>query len=1161
MNKRNIIAFILTAIMLIGNISFVKAEDNSITISSREDFLKFSKNCTLDTYSRGKTVNLVSDIDMSGIDFSSVPTFGGEFNGNGYTISGINLSKNGSYSGLFRYIQESGKITNLTVKGNFLPGGSKSFIGGIAGENMGVIESCIFDGKIAGENVVGGIAGKNTDSGQIISCSTYGNIKGENSTGGIAGKNDGLILNCTNNTQVNTVYEEKKRDITDINADAGAIVETYKTEKAENEEESILGHTDTGGITGYNSGVLQGCINNANVGYPHVGYNVGGIAGRQSGYLLGCTNYALIQGRKDVGGIVGQMEPYIILNASEKTLKNIRQELNELHSMVNRFITDSDSLGSDIEAHLNALSGQSKTARDNSETLLNQGTDFVDDNLSEINAQTALISNTIDKLDTVFDNLSDGATDAEDAISKITDALDDIDINDPKLRDNLDSISEALDDIFDAENYLSRAAVRASRALDDLEDGIRIKNERAVNHAMSDLSDAIKDIVDSKTNIKKSVKDIENILKKNPESFDEISVDAKAISDSLKNIEENTTLAVSALKAISSGIDTVMTNTTINFSSLRSAIENMESSFVYLADGMDDITQSLKRLSSTLDDTFDEVDNYTDDLNKQLNTAKSDLSDALSSLAYATDDIKTAIDDAGQILSDFSDEKSLTFIKLGDGFKDASNNLFNSLADISDEIDKLKNTASGGKSKITHDISTISNQFNLVMNTLVDEMEQLQNIDNIEDIFLDVSDEDIKNTTQGKVAECNNFGKIQADRNTGGITGSLAIEYAKDPENEIEKPKTLNFTYRTKAILQACINDGDVTGKKDCVGGIVGLSEIGTVYECENYGDIESESGSYVGGISGKSESTLRKCYAKCRCTGNRYVGGIAGKAVSLTSCYSIAALSGDESVGAVLGNCDDPKRTYQNFFLDKGIGAIDGISYFQSAEPISFESLCNISTVPRRMTSFVISFIADDRVVETQQIKYGEDTARIRYPEVPQKEGHFGNWIKPDATIVTEDIDVICEYKPYITILSSEEKNENGKLALALAEGKFTDKARLNISNSKQDAYSKAYGNVKVYDIVLTDTAIKDNETVTLRLLNENKDKVTVWLLNGSNWELLKTSNRGKYVIVNTTGTSSTICLQYTKAKFSLLLLIMILIIIIVLIVGSVFLIKRKRK
>ncbi len=67
---------------------------------------------------------------------------------------------------------------------------------------------------------------------------------------------------------------------------------------------------------------LQSCKNTGPVGYEHVGYNVGGIAGRQSGYLNGCTNQGVILGRKDVGGIAGQLEPEIFLRYGEDLLKS-----------------------------------------------------------------------------------------------------------------------------------------------------------------------------------------------------------------------------------------------------------------------------------------------------------------------------------------------------------------------------------------------------------------------------------------------------------------------------------------------------------------------------------------------------------------------------------------------------------------------------------------------------------------------------------------------------------------------------------------------------------------------------------------------------------------------------------------------------------------------
>ena len=1134
MNKRNTVALLLCIIMLICHIPAIDAEEGRITISSSKDFVEFAKKCTLDTYSKGKIVNLTCDIDLSDAEFTPIPTFSGTFKGNGYTISGIEFTKSGSYFGLFRYIQIGGKVSDLNIKGDFLPAGTKSFIGGIAGENSGVIENCSFDGKIAGENVVGGIAGKNTNNGQIISCHTYGSIVGENSSGGIAGKNDGLIAGCTNDAQVNTVFEEKKLDIKDIDVDTGAIVETYKTRREENEEDSILGHTDSGGIAGYNSGVLQGCRNNATIGYPHVGYNIGGIAGRQSGYMLGCKNYGIIKGRKDVGGIVGQMEPYILLDVSEISLKNLREELSTLNRMVSRFVSDADSLDSDVEKHLNNISDQSETARNSAETLLDQGTDFVNDNLDEINTETAIISNALDKLDAVFAKLADGASDMSDAINSLNEHLDSNSGDD----ENTESIDDALGNISEAEQQLSRAAERARRGASELDDALYIRNIELVNDAASDLSRAIKDIIAAKGSINDSLGDIEKILNSNPNGIAAISGNLQAVKDAISNIRKGTQDSISALKTVSNSLDTIFVNTDIDIKSFKDGMHDMEVAVVSIAEAMKYISKGLSSLTS-------------------ISGLDLDFSETLTSIADAADEITEALDDMSEIISDLSDESDLNFVRLSDEFKTASDDLFDSLSNISDEITRLRNSASGGKNNIVNDANLLNDQFNIVMNLIIDEMEELQSAGDLSDIFLDVSDEDIENTKQGKVAECENFGKVEADRNTGGIAGSLAIEYAKDPENELEKPTSLNFTYRTKAILQECVNDGDITGKKDCSGGIVGLSEIGIVYKCENYGNAESTGGNYVGGIAGKSESGIRKCYSKCRLSGNRYVGGIAGKAISLNSCYSIANVSGDESTGAISGACDAPEKLNQNFYIDKGVGAIDGISYSKIAEPIAFEELKNISEMPKRMTYFVVTFFADDEVVDTQKFDYGDNTSLIEYPEIPKKEGCFGVWQTTEEETISEDIDIFCEYAPYITVIASKERNKSGKLALAIAEGEFTDKAQLKIYESKEKPYKTGIADVRVYDISVTDTSLSDIDTVKLRILNEKEKDVAAWRLSDGKWERIATTKRGKYVILSMTGTNETICIQYKNSKSIMIWLSLIMIIV----AAVVFIILRKMR
>lgn len=1140
MKKHRIYAGMLVISMLMCLFAPVFADGDIITISNEDDLIKFSKNCTLDTWSQGKTVNLTCDIELDSSDFTPIPIFSGTFNGNGYTISGLKLSRNGSDFGLFRYIEKGGKITNLNIKGSLLPDGSKCFIGGIAGENSGIIEKCNVDVRIKGENAVGGIAGKNTDSGQILSCTSSGNITGESFTGGITGENLGLILSCTNNAEVNTKYEEKKKDLSSINTDAGAIVESYKRDKEEGEENSILGHTDTGGIVGYSSGVVQGCTNNAAVGYQHTGYNVGGIAGRQSGYLLGCTNNGAVQGRKDVGGIAGQIEPYILLNASEDTLNDIRTELDRLHSMVNNFIDNTDAIGDNTEKHLNKFSDLVKNAQNNAETMLNTGTDFIDDNLGEINAQTAIISNTLDKLTPVFDDLEKSTDDFINALDDLSSALDSIELYAPDLHDEIENISSATGDISSAERSLNNAIYRARRAVNELNSAVKFNNKTQAHNSILALSTAVKDIITAKTAIKTSLDNISAILKNSP--FPAIKNNIQELTKNITAITENVTKSISAMQTITQCLDILLLNTEIDLSEYKTIARNINSSVEYLEESVHFLTRGLSDLGNTIQEIFYELEDYIDDMSDQLNTANDNLSNAVSSLSDASDDIKNALDSMKQIISDLSDEKPLEFVKLGDDFRDANENLFNSLSDISGELDGLKNTVSNGKNTITSNLNSISNQFNVIMNLMANGVDELKTSNkSISDIFLDVSDDDIENTTQGKIAECQNYGKIEADRNTGGIAGAMAIEYAKDPEDDIEKPDTLNFTYITKAILQSCTNDGEITGKKDCTGGIAGLAEIGTIYECENYGDIKSTSGNYIGGVAGESRSTIRRCYSKCRLEGKRYVGGIAGKADNMTACCSIVNVDGDECTGAISGMCDNRERLSKNLFVDNGLGAVDGISYKNSAEPISFDELKNITGIPLRFIGFTVTFTADGKVIETQEIRYGDDTSLIKYPKIPEKDGYFGNWQSVDSKTITENLEITCEYTPYITVLASNEKNDSGKLSLALAEGEFTDKAALHVIESAEPQPAKTFGNTAVYDILLSNTDIQPNDIVKIRILNENRDHVTAWCKKDGEWKQLDTEARGKYVILTASGAKNTICLQYTKAAFNFLWLIVL--------------------
>ena len=55
--------------------------DGAIHIKSAEDLRSLAHSCTLDSWSRGKTVVLDNDIELTDDDELPIPTFGGTFSG------------------------------------------------------------------------------------------------------------------------------------------------------------------------------------------------------------------------------------------------------------------------------------------------------------------------------------------------------------------------------------------------------------------------------------------------------------------------------------------------------------------------------------------------------------------------------------------------------------------------------------------------------------------------------------------------------------------------------------------------------------------------------------------------------------------------------------------------------------------------------------------------------------------------------------------------------------------------------------------------------------------------------------------------------------------------------------------------------------------------
>ena len=221
------------------------------------------------------------------------------------------------------------------------------------------------------------------------------------------------------------------------------------------------------------------------------------------------------------------------------------------------------------------------------------------------------------------------------------------------------------------------------------------------------------------------------------------------------------------------------------------------------------------------------------------------------------------------------------------------------------------------------------------------------------DSFEDISDEDTGEASLGKIYGSINSGEVFGDVNVAGIVGSMSVEYDFDPEDDLIQAgdRSLDFQYKTLAVINGCVNKGDVSAKKDYAGGIVGRMDLGAVKACESYGTVESSSGDYVGGVADLSQATIRNCYVKCTLSGGDYVGGVTGASEQNTvvsGCYTLVDIPGSGRYCGAVSGTEEGEFT-GNYYVSDTLAGLGRISYTGRAEPLCFCNLCTDGRSPGR--------------------------------------------------------------------------------------------------------------------------------------------------------------------------------------------------------------------
>ena len=188
-------------------VSLTAAKDPGYTIEGNGSYTVTSADGLMhvaDLVNGGKTdinITLDKNIDLTGKGWTPIGTsfdnsYKGTFDGGGHTITGLTVTTNDQFVGLFGYLNRAGTVKNVVMEGIQITSNHMfGCTGGVVGYSWGTIENCSVSGSVSGTDCVGGVVGSQK-AGSIIGCCTSATVKGTHYVGGVAGEKWGTMTAC-----------------------------------------------------------------------------------------------------------------------------------------------------------------------------------------------------------------------------------------------------------------------------------------------------------------------------------------------------------------------------------------------------------------------------------------------------------------------------------------------------------------------------------------------------------------------------------------------------------------------------------------------------------------------------------------------------------------------------------------------------------------------------------------------------------------------------------------------------------------------------------------------------------------------------------------------------------------------------------------------------
>ena len=288
-------------------------EADPYLIGTMLEFNTFVKNInsgvgnTIDTY-----YALTGNIDASGFMVEPINEFNANFNGSGFTITGLQIATSAQSNVAFVKIN-NGVIKNFTLSNAIIIGDNN--VAAVAVTNEGLIHGVVVEGVVIGRNVVAGVVAENNNN--LVRLGNHAYVSGINNVAGVVAK--------LNNSNV-----DGYSDIFDYSFNEGSLVVPYTGITESYNRGNIFGNTNVAGlVASANNTSYHITIKNA--------YNTGRVSGVNyvAGIVAQATN-AGIQFVYSFGDIISMSD-----TATTVAEANIGHIVGNGQNVVIGYVTDS----------------------------------------------------------------------------------------------------------------------------------------------------------------------------------------------------------------------------------------------------------------------------------------------------------------------------------------------------------------------------------------------------------------------------------------------------------------------------------------------------------------------------------------------------------------------------------------------------------------------------------------------------------------------------------------------------------------------------------------------------------------------------------------------------------------------------------------------------